>query len=395
MHPPDDQHESSPAPRYVDPEEFDMSEQQFSASLEDQDPRPRFVLDRNVGGADAQTQTAAQPASFEQGSPVSNGLGGKQTGGPPSTDDGQAEANRTMIADSELEASRSPNLASDWREQVSAKVNSYKSRRPRKERFPSLQLPFHPTTPYPARDPSSEAARFEPAPPEPAIAPAAREAPADLPLLLEATARVIEFPRPMPAPVPADELAEPVVDRPRILDVPESLPPPPAMGGILIEPRDEPGPERQPRFDIPLQSAGLRRRVFAAAMDGLLVAIAIALFACISLRWVAVLPPFGTDLEVIAALIALLWPAYQYSLLVYCGTTPGLRLAGLTLEHFDGGPVPRKLRQWRVLASLLSALSLGLGYAWCLLDEDQLSWHDRITRTHLAEDTPKHPAENP
>jgi len=25
-----------------------------------------------------------------------------------------------------------------------------------------------------------------------------------------------------------------------------------------------------------------------------------------------------------------------------------------------------------------------LGYAWTFLDEDQLSWHDRITKTHLA-----------
>ena len=32
----------------------------------------------------------------------------------------------------------------------------------------------------------------------------------------------------------------------------------------------------------------------------------------------------------------------------------------------------------------LSAASIGLGYAWCMLDEDQLCWHDRITRTHLA-----------
>jgi uncharacterized RDD family membrane protein YckC len=83
-------------------------------------------------------------------------------------------------------------------------------------------------------------------------------------------------------------------------------------------------------------------------------------------------------------LIAVLWPAYQYSLLVYSGTTPGLRFAGLTIQRFDGTPAARKLRRWRVLASFLSALSVGLGYAWCFLDEDQLSWHDRITRTHLA-----------
>jgi uncharacterized RDD family membrane protein YckC len=69
---------------------------------------------------------------------------------------------------------------------------------------------------------------------------------------------------------------------------------------------------------------------------------------------------------------------------VFSETTPGLRLAKLEVQRFDGTPAPRNLRRWRVLASLLSAFSLGLGYAWCFLDEDQLSWHDRITRTHLA-----------
>ena len=44
--------------------------------------------------------------------------------------------------------------------------------------------------------------------------------------------------------------------------------------------------------------------------------------------------------------------------------------------------------RWR---RILSALSLGLGYAWCMLDEDQLCWHDRITKTHSA---PKRCGEN-
>jgi len=36
-----------------------------------------------------------------------------------------------------------------------------------------------------------------------------------------------------------------------------------------------------------------------------------------------------------------------------------------------------------VLASFLSAVSLGLGYLWCLLDQDGLCWHDGITRTYV------------
>jgi uncharacterized RDD family membrane protein YckC len=69
---------------------------------------------------------------------------------------------------------------------------------------------------------------------------------------------------------------------------------------------------------------------------------------------------------------------------VYTGATPGLKLAKLRLSRFDGSPVSKSLRRWRVLASALSGISLGLGYAWCILDEDQLCWHDRITETYMA-----------
>jgi len=80
----------------------------------------------------------------------------------------------------------------------------------------------------------------------------------------------------------------------------------------------------------------------------------------------------------------LFWTAYQYLLVVYAGTTPGLLLARLELARFDGKPAGRRLRRWRVFASYLSAVSLGMGYAWVFLDEDSLCWHDRITHTYLA-----------
>jgi hypothetical protein len=59
-------------------------------------------------------------------------------------------------------------------------------------------------------------------------------------------------------------------------------------------------------------------------------------------------------------------------------------VAGLELLRFDEKRVSRRLRRWRVLASFLSAVSLGMGYVWVFLDEDSLCWHDRITHTYLA-----------
>ena len=126
------------------------------------------------------------------------------------------------------------------------------------------------------------------------------------------------------------------------------------------------------------------RRMVALGVDGLIVIAAAALFAYICSKMGLEGLPVMRILSLGAALTALLWAGYQYLLLVYGGSTPGLKLAKLRLRRFDSTPVPRKLRRWRVLASILSGLSLALGYAWCFLDEDQLCWHDRITQTYMA-----------
>jgi uncharacterized RDD family membrane protein YckC len=198
------------------------------------------------------------------------------------------------------------------------------------------------------------------------------------------SARIIEFPRFYGGPVDLSyELAEPVIDRPRIVEAPEVEPPPPALGGIIIEPEEQ-EPEKRPGFEIPLQSASLSRRLWAGALDGLIVLAASALFGYIFFRITGTIPRLSQLLGMVVTLAVLFWAAYQYLLLTYTGSTPGLRLAGLELSRFDGTPVHRGLRRWRVLASILSALSLGLGFAWCFLDEDALCWHDRITHTHLV-----------
>ncbi len=152
----------------------------------------------------------------------------------------------------------------------------------------------------------------------------------------------------------------------------------------MIEAIQQAEVEKRPGIDIPLQSAPLARRVLAAAVDGLIVAAASALFGFIFWKVAAVRPPRIQILGLAAGVPCLFWVAYQYLLLVYSASTPGLRLAGLELARFDGTRTNRCLRRWRVLGSCLSAISLGMGYAWVFLDEDALCWHDRITHTFLA-----------
>lgn len=362
---------------YFDPEQADTSEQEFAVSLNQKAAPPAFRVE-----PDERFIPRNQPQSVASAKQsVDSSFQTQPTAEAEKKDDFVSPAPGETPGQ---QAAVKP--GADWRDLVSAKVSSYRSRRPQKERYPSLQLQFDAEPIRPQRSETEDERLFEAAAaPEPQSLveiPATRSA---APILLESTARVLEFPRAAPPPpVRTDELADPVIDRPRIIEAPELLPPPPAMGGILMEPLAEPVTERRPGFEVPLQSATLNRRVTAALADATIVAGALALFVYIALRIAGAVPPWRTDAIFCAGLFGLLWAAYQYALLVFCGKTPGLLMARLEIRKFDGAPVSRKLRRWRALASILSLASVGLGYAWCFFDEDELSWHDRITRTHLT-----------
>jgi uncharacterized RDD family membrane protein YckC len=152
----------------------------------------------------------------------------------------------------------------------------------------------------------------------------------------------------------------------------------------MMEPVQAEPPEKRLGIDVPLQIAPWGRRMAAAVVDGAIIASACALFGCIFWKIAAVRPPEIQLLSLAAGTLAVFWAVYEYLLIVYSGSTPGLNAAGLELTRFDGSPTTRSLRRWRMLACYLSALSLALGYAWAFLDEDSLCWHDRITRTHFG-----------
>ena len=290
-----------------------------------------------------------------------------------------------------------------WRNELSARLTRYRSRhKAPPPRYPSLRLPFGPAAPVLKASPIEESvsdafesvveAVVQPdgivhkdAKAQLAKAAVRDEAPASPPVA-QTGAKIIEFPRFAWAPPvpPPDQLAEPVMDRPRILEVPEVAPPPPALGGITIEPARVAEPEKRRGIDVPLQGAPLGRRLLASIIDWIIVGAASGLFGFVFWKVSLVRPPQIQLLTLAVGGPCLLWAAYQYLLLVYAGSTPGLRLARLQLSRFDGSPVKRSLRRWRVLASYLSAASLGMGYAWIFLDEENLCWHDRITHTYLA-----------
>jgi uncharacterized RDD family membrane protein YckC len=387
-----------PSVRLIDPEAYDASEQRFAASVEEKSAPPRFVLDAaRESSGDLKAGGSPQAESGENEP-------GQEPDTPPATPESDISVTEmrpepTAIPSTLQTELLEPPVSDSWRNEVAARVNNYRARRrPRVPRYPSLQLKFDPPEPsWTAHAPTGQPAPSSRlavamqdslgAQAEPSIP--LRIVDADATGVGDGGARILEFPRsavPRSAPPPPvfDELAEPVAERPRILEVAEFLLPPPALGGISMEPVEEPAQERRPGFELPLQAAPMSRRVLAGAIDSLLVLTAFAAFAYIFFRITAIIPPPQQAAGVSVSLIALFWIAYQYFLIVYAGITPGLKAARLYLSRFDGTAVPKRIRHWRVLASVLSGLSLALGYAWCFLDEDRLCWHDRITQTYMA-----------
>lgn len=372
---------NTPPPELTESESLDVTEQRFAASLE---AKPSFLVD---DAANASLQGGDRAATTEPDN---------SSGEIPQA----VEAESALTQDAApLETDVSP-AGDSWREEVAARMKLYRAhKRPRAPRYPSLQLKFEGLE-------SGATARALPrtddaAPMEQRVADAGQTYAPELyleplpseesfPAIAVPSGKILEFPAPLAPPPPAiDELAEPILEHPRILEVPDVIPPPPALGGILIEPDEQPSQERRQGLELPLLAAPFSRRILAGAIDALIVGAASALFAYIFLRMTSVLLSVHQATGIAAGLLAVLWAGYEYLMLVHSGSAPGLKLAKLRLSRFDGSPVPLKLRRWRVLASLLSGLSLGLGYAWCFLDEDQLCWHDRITHTYMAPTTPE------
>ncbi len=201
----------------------------------------------------------------------------------------------------------------------------------------------------------------------------------------------LPFEPPTVQPRPREELAEPVSNPPRILDVPEEIIPT-IRGPLFAEIRLDVDSSQAETADasapspieLPLQVALLSQRFFAALIDGLMVLAASVIFCASVWHTLPELPHGKPAIAVLIAIPVFFWTVYHYLLLVYGGKTAGMQMANLSLHSFDGRVPSWKQRKRRVYSMLFSLASVGLGFAWALVDEDCLCWHDRMTRTFLT-----------
>lgn len=86
------------------------------------------------------------------------------------------------------------------------------------------------------------------------------------------------------------------------------------------------------------------------------------------------------NVTILAAILPIVGFAYGF-LFACAGTeTPGMHWTQLRLTTFDGFPPDHRQRMIRFCSSCMSRCTL-LGLLWSLADEEDLGWHDHISRT--------------
>lgn len=188
--------------------------------------------------------------------------------------------------------------------------------------------------------------------------------------------KVIEFPRPL---APARPVSRPRPPRP-------AVPPRDAQPMLDFLPAAPHAPrtlntsvEAVIFCDAPVATS--LHRSLASALDIAMVIIGYAMF-------LAAFALGGGEFHLSAqtlpwysgALIAV--GIFYATLFTLTGTeTLGARWTSLKLINFDGFPINRRERVIRSAAALLSIFSGGLGLLWSLADEENLTWHDHISKT--------------
>jgi uncharacterized RDD family membrane protein YckC len=122
-------------------------------------------------------------------------------------------------------------------------------------------------------------------------------------------------------------------------------------------------------------------RLVAAAVDASLILVAVGVFLAIFFLSGGQVALDRQALSFIIGVTAVMALFYRALWCLANGDTPGMRFAGLRLVDFDGRRPDREQRGVRQVAGLLSLLSAGLGLVWALVDEENLTWHDHISKT--------------
>ncbi len=95
--------------------------------------------------------------------------------------------------------------------------------------------------------------------------------------------------------------------------------------------------------------------------------------------------------DLVIAVTALIGAAvavgYPVGFWVLLGQTPGKLLTGVRIARIDGQPLTVRRALLRYLGYWLSAIPLGAGFFWVLVDDQRQCWHDKLAGTYVVYDS--------
>jgi uncharacterized RDD family membrane protein YckC len=140
------------------------------------------------------------------------------------------------------------------------------------------------------------------------------------------------------------------------------------------------------------QTALFSLRLMAALVDGCIIMAALLVFTAVfaitvgkpSAGHAAAVSHITLQTAAIGAAgtFAVLSLLYQLLFFTFSEATPGMRYAHIALCTFSDDNPTRSAMRRRILATVLAACPLGIGFLWAWLDDDGLGWHDRISRMY-------------
>ncbi len=135
--------------------------------------------------------------------------------------------------------------------------------------------------------------------------------------------------------------------------------------------------------------APLAMRAFAALLDFVLVLVALGVFVAVFYLFGGPVMTDPDGLRALAFACFAITGFYWVFYIRYIGETAGMTWVGLRLVSFDGRPPTEGQRRTRAFGTILSTAAGGIGFAWSVADDEQLTWHDRMSKTFVVrEGTP-------
>jgi uncharacterized RDD family membrane protein YckC len=139
------------------------------------------------------------------------------------------------------------------------------------------------------------------------------------------------------------------------------------------------------------QTASFSLRLMAGMVDGCIIAAAFLGFVAVFALTVgklsigpATAPRIIPQIAATTAAVTLIALTLLYQLLffTFSEATPGMRYARIGLCTLDDNNPTRPAIRRRIMATILAACPLGIGFLWAWFDDDGLGWHDRISRMY-------------